>query len=160
VNPATGRFVCKVVFVHERVVIKVKKADGSQTPVYMSEHAACADVFAAGEAAIKPGETALVPTGLFFEIPEGYEIQVRPRSGLPLKHGIIVPNSPGTIDADYRGEFKVILMNLGKEEFKIKRGDRIAQIMPAKVVRADFEETDSLSETKRGAGGFGSSGRN
>jgi len=141
------------------VVIKVKKHDGGSLPKYMTEHSAGADVFAASGTVIKPGETALVPTGLFLEIPEGFEVQVRPRSGLALNHGIILPNSPGTIDADYRGELKIILMNLGKKDFEVKQGDRVAQIIASKVARATFDETGALSETGRGAAGFGSTGR-
>jgi len=99
-----------------------------------------------------------VPSGLSFEIPEGYEGQVRPRSGLALKHGISVPNTPGTIDSDYRGELKVILINYGDQPFPIRRGDRIAQLVPAAVTQAEFDEVEELCETERGAGGFGSTG--
>lgn len=105
-------------------------------------------------------ERTLIKTGLFLEIPEGFEGQVRPRSGLALKKGISIPNSPGTIDADYRGEVGVILVNLSKEPFTIENGDRIAQLVFAKVVQADWEVTEELTETDRGAGGFGSTGKN
>ena len=100
----------------------------------------------------------MVPTGLFFEIPEGYEVQIRPRSGLAAKNGVTVLNTPGTIDSDYRGEIKVILINLGAADFTINSGDRIAQMVVAPVTQAAFSITDSLSETERGAGGFGSTG--
>ena len=102
----------------------------------------------------------MIPTGLLFEIPEGYEIQVRPRSGLALKHGITCLNSPGTIDSDYRGEIGVILINTGKEDFTVENNDRIAQIVLSPVVRADFIPVGNLSETERGTGGFGSTGKN
>ena len=107
---------------------------------------------------IFPGEKALVPTGFSIAIPIGYEIQIRPRSGLAAKKSITVLNTPGTIDADYRGEIKVILINLGKEKFIIKNGDRIAQMVICPVVQADLEEVDELSDTERGSGGFGSTG--
>ncbi|MBI5019816.1 MAG: dUTP diphosphatase [Ignavibacteriales bacterium] len=108
---------------------------------------------------LKKGETALVPTGFIIEIPQGYEAQIRPRSGLAVKYGIGVLNSPGTIDSDYRGEVKVILTNFGKEDFKINKGDRIAQMVIAPVVQANWIEVESLDETKRGSGGFGHTGK-
>lgn len=108
---------------------------------------------------LTPGERCLVPTGLRLEIPHGYEVQVRPRSGLALKHGITIPNSPGTIDSDYRGPLGVILMNAGQESFHIAHGDRIAQMVVAPVIQATFEMSGSLSGTARGEGGFGSTGR-
>ncbi|MCI5696517.1 MAG: dUTP diphosphatase, partial [Spirochaetia bacterium] len=108
---------------------------------------------------VRPMERVLVPTGLFFEIPEGYEIQVRPRSGLAIKNGITCLNTPGTIDSDYRGEVKVILINLGNENFTINNGDRIAQIVVSPVTLGNFVKTDSLESTERGEGGFGSTGR-
>ena len=104
------------------------------------------------------GKTAIVPTGLFFEIPNGYEIQIRPRSGLAAKNGVTVLNTPGTIDSDYRGEIKIILINLGDEDFVINSGDRIAQMIVAPVTQADFSIVENLSETERGTGGFGSTG--
>lgn len=108
---------------------------------------------------MKPGDRVLVPTGFCFEIPEGFEIQVRPRSGLAFKHGITVLNSPGTIDADYRGEVKIILANFGDQPFVIKRGDRIAQLVPMRVPSTiDFTEQDSITGSSRGAGGFGHTG--
>lgn len=131
-------------------------------PSYSTFGAAGADIRACITApvVIKPGERALIPTGLLFEIPEGYEIQVRPRSGLALKHGITCLNSPGTIDSDYRGEIGVILINTGKEDFTVENNDRIAQIVLSPVIRADFVTTGILSETERGSGGFGSTGKN
>ncbi|MBI5035997.1 dUTP diphosphatase [Candidatus Micrarchaeota archaeon] len=137
--------------------IKVK-SKGGKMPEYQTEHASGADVCANEEAEIAPGEVKLVGTGLFLEIPEGYEIQVRPRSGLALKHGVTLLNTTGTIDADYRGEVKVIMVNHGKQAFKIKKGDRIAQFVMHKVERADFQETEELKESRRGQGGFGSTG--
>ena len=130
-------------------------------PAYESEGAAGMDLRAAVEApmVLEPGKRALVPTGFVFEIPHGYEGQVRPRSGLAFKHGVTCLNTPGTIDSDYRGEVKVILANLGSEPFPIRRGERIAQLVPAPVLRADLAEVDALDDTIRGAGGFGSTGR-
>lgn len=129
-------------------------------PVYSSTHAAGADIKADVEqpVVIKPGERAMIPTGLFMQLPDGFEAQVRPRSGLAAKHGITVLNSPGTIDADYRGEVKVILINHSSEPFSIAYGDRIAQMIVAPVVQADFLAVPDLNETDRGTGGFGSTG--
>ena len=134
--------------------------NGENLPTYGTDCAAGADIRAciAEDIILEPGCTTLVPTGLYFAIPEGHEIQVRPRSGLALKHGITVLNTPGTIDADYRGELKVILINHGKEPYTISNGTRIAQIVVAPVTKARFFITDSLSETTRGAGGFGHTG--
>ncbi len=133
-------------------------------PVYASAGAAGADLRAnlpdRGTITLGPGARALVATGLRLAIPEGYEVQIRPRSGLALKHGITLPNAPGTIDADYRGPLGVIVMNAGQEAFTIAHGDRIAQMVVAPVLRASFNETDSLAATARGAGGFGSTGTN
>lgn len=111
-----------------------------------------------GECVLQPAERMLVPTGFAIAVPEGYEAQIRPRSGLALRHGIVLPNAPGTIDSDYRGELKVILMNAGAEPFTLKRGDRIAQLVVAPVVRAEWREVSSLDETERGQGGFGHTG--
>lgn len=111
-----------------------------------------------GECVLQPAERMLVPTGFAIAVPEGYEGQIRPRSGLALRHGIVLPNAPGTIDSDYRGELKVILMNAGAEPFTLKRGDRIAQLVVAPVVRAEWREVSSLDETERGQGGFGHTG--
>lgn len=130
-------------------------------PTYQSAHAAGMDLHAAIDQPITlgPGRIALVPAGFAMALPEGYEAQVRPRSGLALKHGISMPNSPGTIDADYRGEVKVPLINLGPEPFTIERGLRIAQMIVAPVSRAKWIEVDTLDDTPRGAGGFGHTGR-
>ena len=132
-------------------------------PSYESAGAAGADIRAnlPGQAAmtLKPGDRTLVPTGLRLEIPEGFEVQIRPRSGLALKHGITLPNSPGTIDSDYRGPLGIIVMNAGAESFTIEHGDRIAQMVVAPVVQARFEVTSDLSDTERGGQGFGSTGR-
>ena len=114
---------------------------------------------AAEDLALEPGQRRAVATGFAIAIPHGYEVQVRPRSGLALKHGITCLNTPGTIDSDYRGEVKVILANLGSEPFEVRRGERIAQLVPAPVLQADFAEVDDLEATERGAGGFGSTGR-
>lgn len=135
-------------------------------PVYATEGAAGADVRAnlppdlrADGLTLLPGGRALIPTGFAMEIPDGFEVQVRPRSGLALKYGITVPNTPGTIDSDYRGPVGVIVMNLGAEAFTVAHGDRIAQLVVAPVTRAQFAVARALSTTARGAGGFGSTGR-
>jgi len=129
-------------------------------PRYMSEHASGMDVCAAVDAplALEPGDVKLVPTGLYVAIPPGYEIQVRPRSGLALKHGLTVVNAPGTIDSDYRGEVCVILGNIGRAPFVVERGMRIAQLVVQRVVRADLVERDALDDTARSGGGFGHTG--
>jgi dUTP pyrophosphatase len=131
---------------------------GLDLPGYATSGAAGMDVLAAENVTIRPGQRHAVATGLAVAIPQGYEIQVRPRSGLALKHGITVPNTPGTIDSDYRGEVKVILINHGADDFAIQRGDRIAQLVLAPVTQAAWEEVEDLDETARGAGGFGSTG--
>ena len=139
----------------------VNKSDNAM-PAYETMNSAGMDLRAYlpdGELVIKPMQRALVPTGLFMEIPVGYEGQVRPRSGLALKSGITVLNSPGTIDADYRGEVKVILINLSDVDFVIKSGDRIAQLVIAKHEQMEVVEVETLSETERGAGGFGHTGK-
>ncbi len=143
--------------------IKVKRlpsAKDIELPSYATPGSVGLDLRAAvdDKVVLEPGERALIPTGIILEIPEGYEGQIRPRSGLAVKKGITVLNSPGTIDADYRGEIKVILINLGEEKVEIKRGDRVAQLIIAPVVKADIEEVEDLSETVRGNGGFGSTG--
>ncbi|MBR1721238.1 MAG: dUTP diphosphatase [Treponema sp.] len=145
-----------------KVNVKCVASQGAVIPQYKTEGAAGADICALLEESIiiKKGSFAMIPTGLFFEIPQGYEIQVRPRSGLAAKNGVTVLNTPGTIDSDYRGEVKVILINLGSEDFEVRNGDRIAQIVIAPVTRASFEQAQSLGETSRGSGGFGSTGRN
>jgi dUTP pyrophosphatase len=148
-----------------QVSIKAKRLDHAQglpLPARMSPGASGFDVVAAisEDLTLKPGERAMVPTGFCFEIPQGCEIQVRPRSGLAAKHGVTVLNTPGTIDSDYRGEVKIILINLGQDAFTIRRGERIAQLVPATVATgADFSEDETLSETGRGTGGFGHTGR-
>ena len=138
---------------------RLPHGEGLPLPAYASEHAAGMDVVAAESLTLAPGARHAVATGFAIAIPHGYEVQVRPRSGLALKHGITCLNTPGTIDSDYRGEVKVILANLGDENFEIRRGERIAQLVPAPVLRAAFAEVDDLDETARGAGGFGSTGR-
>jgi dUTP pyrophosphatase len=127
-------------------------------PQYQSELAAGMDVCAAQPLALKPGARGLVPCGFAMAIPKGYEVQVRPRSGLAMKHGITVLNAPGTIDADYRGELKVLLINLGEKIFEIQRGDRVAQMIIAPVAQAQWIEKVELEETIRGDGGFGHTG--
>ena len=143
-----------------KINVKCVASPGAVIPVYKTEGAAGADVCALLDSpvTIKTGSFAMIPTGLFFEIPSGYEIQVRPRSGLAAKNGVTVLNTPGTIDSDYRGELKVILINLGSSDFTINSGDRIAQIIVSPVTVADFTITDSLSDTQRGEKGFGSTG--
>ncbi len=138
---------------------RLAHGEGLPLPRYASEDAAGLDVVAAEELTLEPGERHAVATGFAIEIPRGYEVQVRPRSGLAMKHGITCLNTPGTIDSDYRGEVKVILVNLGQEPFEIRRGERIAQLVPSPVLRADFVEVGELAETARGSGGFGSTGR-
>ncbi|MBQ9526088.1 MAG: dUTP diphosphatase [Fretibacterium sp.] len=128
-------------------------------PAYATQGSAGVDLRASEPCVIPPGGRALVPTGLRIALPEGYEAQVRPRSGLALKHGVTLLNSPGTIDSDYRGEIGVILINLGQEPFSIQPGDRIAQRVFAPVTRGVWDEVETLDETERGAGGFGSTGR-
>jgi len=127
-------------------------------PAYATDGAAGMDVVSAEDVTIAPGARHPVATGLSMAIPQGFEIQVRPRSGLAFKHGITVPNTPGTIDSDYRGELKVLLINHGKEDFAIARGDRVAQLVLAPVVQAAWQEVEELDATERGAGGFGSTG--
>jgi dUTP pyrophosphatase len=147
-----------------RVEIKrLPHGEGLALPAYQSTHAAGLDLLAAvsddAPLVLQPSTHALVPTGLTIALPEGFEAQVRPRSGLAAKHGVTVLNAPGTIDADYRGEICVLLINHGDKAFTIRRGERIAQMVIAPVVRADLVPVTSLSETVRGSGGFGSTGR-
>ncbi len=147
------------------IKIKVKRLNPGfediELPEYSTHGSAGMDVRAAVEEQmiLKAGEVTLIPTNLVVEIPEGFEIQVRPRSGLAAKHGIGILNSPGTIDSDYRGEIKIIMMNFSKDEFVINRGDRIAQLVLSKVYRANLEENSDLLKTKRGEGGFGHTGK-
>ena len=138
---------------------RLPHGEGLPLPRYASEDAVGLDVTSAEELVLQPGERHAVATGFAIEIPRGYEVQVRPRSGLAIKNGITCLNTPGTIDSDYRGEIKVILINLGQEPFEVRRGERIAQLVPAPVLRADFDEAGELGETARGTGGFGSTGR-
>ena len=145
----------------EPVDIAVKRLDHTgdlPLPSYETSGSAGMDIRAAEELTIAPGKRALAGTGFAFAIPTGYEIQVRPRSGLALKKGVSIPNTPGTIDSDYRGELKVILINHGEDDFVVQRGDRIAQIVVAPVQRGNLVEVEDLDETQRGSGGFGSTG--
>jgi dUTP pyrophosphatase len=150
---------------HPPVTIEVRiqrlpHAEGLPLPAYATDGAAGADLCAAVESALilEPGERAAVPTGLVLEVPNGYEGQVRPRSGLAIRAGLTIVNAPGTIDSDYRGELKVLLVNLGSDPITIERGDRIAQLLVAPVTRASFTESESLTASERGEGGFGSTG--
>ncbi len=141
------------------LIKRLSEADSDiPLPHYATEHAAGMDIRTNENISILPGEVLLAPTGIALEIPEGYEGQVRPRSGLAAKHGITCLNSPGTIDADYRGELKVILVNHGKELVRFERGDRIAQLIISKYERAEIIEADELAETARATGGFGHTG--
>lgn len=142
----------------EIAIQRLPNGGGLPLPAYASEGAAGMDVVAAETLTLRPGTRHAVATGFAMAIPPGYEVQVRPRSGLALKYGITCLNTPGTIDSDYRGEVKVILANLSEDNFEIARGDRIAQLVPAPVQRAAFAEVETLDETARGAGGFGSTG--
>lgn len=141
-------------------ILRLPEGEGLPLPSYMSALAAGADLCAAVRAdlILAPGARALVPTGFSIALPAGFEAQIRPRSGLALKHGVTCLNTPGTIDADYRGPVGVILANLGHEPFAIRRGDRIAQLVVAPVARAAFDEVEALPDTTRGEGGFGSTG--
>jgi dUTP pyrophosphatase len=138
---------------------RLAHGEGLPLPSYATAGAAGLDVVAAEDVTLAPGQRHAVATGFAIAIPAGFEVQVRPRSGLALKHGVTCLNTPGTIDQDYRGEVKVILANLGSEPFEVRRGERIAQLVPATVVKAAFDEVASLGETQRGAGGFGSTGQ-
>ena len=145
----------------ETVPIRVRRlphGEGLDLPRYATDGAAGMDVLSAEDVTLEPGGRHAVATGLAMAIPDGYEIQVRPRSGLALKHGISLPNTPGTIDSDYRGELKIIMINLGREAFAIQRGDRIAQLVVAPVTQGEWIEVADLDDTSRGAGGFGSTG--
>jgi dUTP pyrophosphatase len=144
-------------------VIRIKKLHPAAiVPKYMTELAAGMDIRALPQESVclQPGERCLIPTGLAMAIPSGYEVQVRPRSGLAIKHGISLVNSPGTIDADYRGEIGIIVINHGQEAFTIEQGERIAQLVVSQVCQPVLEEVDELCETERGAGGFGHTGKN
>ena len=142
------------------ISLKVKKLSPlAQIPAYQTDEAAGFDLHSIEDVVLKPNERKLISTGLAFEIPKGYEIQIRPRSGLAYKSGITVLNSPGTIDSDYRGEIKVLLINHSNEEFEIKTHDRIAQAVIQEVIQVDFKEVEELNDTNRGSGGFGSTGK-
>ena len=142
------------------LVERLPHAEGLELPAYATPGAAGMDLLAAVQSSmtIAPGERALVPTGLRVALPPGHELQIRPRSGLALKHGIVLPNSPGTVDEDFRGELQVIVMNAGAEPFTVTRGMRIAQAVLAPVLRATWQVTRTLDDTARGSGGFGSTG--
>jgi dUTP pyrophosphatase len=144
----------------DRVQVRVVNRGKHPLPQYATDHSSGLDLRANldGSISLAPGQRALIPTGLFLELPEGTEAQVRPRSGLAFKHGITVLNAPGTIDADYRGEVGVLLVNLGQDPFEVKDGERIAQLVVAKHARITFAETDDLRASERGAGGFGHTG--
>lgn len=147
----------------ERIDVKIKRVrEGSDIPLprYMTSHSAGMDLYAdiEGEMVLQPGKRKLIPTGIAISLPDGFEAQIRPRSGLAINHGITLLNSPGTIDADYRGEVSVIMINLGDNSFTIKRGDRIGQIVINKIYHASWEEAEELDNTKRGSGGFGHTG--
>ena len=152
---------------NQKSIIKIRIAPVNRNtndiplPAYATDGSSGMDIRAAveEEVIIPPNQTMLIPTGFYIEVPNGYEAQVRPRSGLAIKYGISVLNTPGTIDADYRGEVKVILTNFGKDNFVIRRGDRIAQLVIAPVIQAEWEEVPTLDETPRGAGGFGHTGK-
>jgi len=145
---------------HDYVEIKIKRLDNIPLPRYMTEHSVGMDICAAveSEVVLMPGERALIPTGIAIALPHGFEAQIRPRSGLAIKHGIGILNSPGTIDPDYRGEIKVILINLGDRPFTVKRGDRIAQMVINRIAYAKIKEVSELPSTTRGEGGFGHTG--
>ncbi len=145
----------------KNIQIKCVCKPGAKLPQYQTAGAAGADLhaFLDEPVILKPMERKAIPTGIFIEIPEGYEVQVRPRSGLALKNGITCLNSPGTVDSDYRGELKTILINLGSEDFEIKNGDRIAQMVVAPVIQAEYKIVAELSSTERAEGGFGSTGK-
>lgn len=142
------------------VLLKCKVKDGAILPIYKTDEASGADVcaFIESDVTLMPGDTKIIPTGVFLEIPPKYEVQVRPRSGLAANNSITVVNTPGTIDSDYRGEIKIILINLGKEPFTVHNHDRIAQLVVAPVLRAEFLQVSELNQTERGEKGFGSTG--
>ncbi len=143
----------------EVLITRLPHGDGLPLPARATPGAAGMDIVSAVEITIAPGSRVLVPTGLTMAVPHGFEIQLRPRSGLALKHGISLPNTPATIDSDYRGELQVIMINHGTEPFAIHRGDRIAQLLVQKVEPVEFREVAELPPSGRGAGGFGSTGR-
>lgn len=141
--------------------VRIKLDEGAQAPHYASANAAGADVYAYIDSPkrIQPGTAEIIPTGMYLELPDGYEAQIRPRSGLAAKFCVTVLNTPGTIDSDYRGEVRIILMNHGKQSWVVNPGERIAQMVIQPVIRAEFSPSKHISDTPRGAGGFGSTGR-
>jgi dUTP pyrophosphatase len=141
--------------------IRIINKSNNPLPAYETSGSAGMDMraFTESDIVLKPGDRKLIPTGIYIELPDGYEAQIRPRSGMAFKHGITLPNTPATIDSDYRGEVKVAVINLSQEEFTICNGDRIAQMVIAKYERATWDLTDSLTETQRGQGGFGHTGK-
>lgn len=145
----------------DKIKVKIINKSGNKLPEYATEQSAGMDLRAwlSHPIVLQPMERVLVPTGVYIQLPEGFECQLRPRSGLALKHGITLLNSPGTIDADYRGEIGVIVVNLSREAFVINNGERICQMVIARYTRAEWEESESLDETERGAGGFGHTGK-
>jgi dUTP pyrophosphatase len=140
--------------------VKIKLGEGATSPFYATTGAAGFDIATSEDCDIYPGERVLVPTGLFFEVPIGYELQIRPRSGVSLKTSLLIANSPGTVDSDYRGEVKIIMTNIGNIMVPLFKGDRIAQGVIQKVAQVDFEEVEELESTSRDAGGFGHTGKN
>jgi dUTP pyrophosphatase len=150
------------VFTNECMEVKIINRSGNPLPSYSTSHSAGMDVraFLPEDIILKPLERKLVPTGLFIEIPEGFEAQIRPRSGLAIRYGVTILNSPGTIDADYRGEVCIILINLSSEEFTVKNGDRICQMVIASHEKVEWKLTEELETTRRGEGGFGHTGKN
>jgi dUTP pyrophosphatase len=146
----------------ERIKVRITRLNNNDLPLpeYATDGSAGMDIYACVEdkIIIKPGEIAVIPTGIAIELPDGYEAQIRPRSGLALKYGITLLNTPGTIDPDYRGEIKIIVINLGRDDFTVNRGDRIAQMVISRFSRVEWEETDELENTERGEGGFGHTG--
>jgi len=146
----------------ERLKVLISKKEGAQLPAYETIASAGMDLvaFLDEPAVLNPRDRALIPTGIYIGIPDGFEAEIRPRSGLAFKHGVTILNTPGTIDSDYRGEVKVILINLGNEQFIVKNGDRIAQMVFKNIVRCTWDAVEALPETERGKGGFGSTGIN
>lgn len=145
----------------DQINVKIINRSGNEMPAYATEQSAGMDIRAwlpEGGVTLQPGERCLVPTGLYIALPAGYECQIRPRSGLALKHGVTLLNTPGTVDADYRGEIGVILVNLGQAPFTVENGERIAQMVMARYSKVTWESVDTLDDTERGAGGFGHTG--